>query len=107
MAIRQTRRSVSLSRQAYERAHAAAEMAKMPLSAYTEAALDAAIRSGQHAIAVKAERPPPVPKVKALPPEALAVPMALLLKERPAELDDLMLDEASGPRIEYDDEEGA
>lgn len=106
MAKIQTRKSLSISARAYERAVAASELAQMSLSAYTEKALDAAIRSGQHAVAVKEELPrpsPPPPRPKPLPPEVMAVPMRELIKERPAELDDLMLDDAVGSRHEDED----
>lgn len=46
MAKKQTRRSISVSAVAFERAQAVAEKAGISLSKFTEAALDAMIRTG-------------------------------------------------------------
>lgn len=64
MAKVQTRKSVSLNRQAFERAAAAARSAGVSLSRYTEDALEVAILQEQRAAALAETKParqaPPV-----------------------------------------------
>lgn len=87
MAKHQTRRSVSLNREIFERASAAATQDGIPLAKFTETALDAWIKAAQLSRARKAEaagRRGPTP-------------------EQLLELDEIELANAGDPMVEYDE----